>query len=180
MLALAGCVGTVTREEFDAEVRARGGGFDAALVADAVEGIASEVGTADFEITNLNLSPQSGTVNVRVRDPRQPDQVDLYRFRDGELVDVEPVQLTGAVDLETDAFPISAFALDRLDEMVDTSLERFGSEGAYVTTLSFLGLPSSEDPSRTEGRVVIRVESPRAAADATLTAQGELLALEPR
>lgn len=179
-LALGACVGATDRDDFEAEVQARGGGFSEAIVIDAVDRIADEVGTRDFAITHLSVSPLTPTVSAQVRDPRAPDQLDDYAFRGDELVDVEPVRVSAGTDLDATTVPIAAFTLDRLDEAVDAALAEFGVDGAYATAVR-LGLgPGAEAGGDPVPTVAVDLESPRAAATARFTADGELLALERR
>lgn len=179
VLVLTGCVGTVSRDEFEAEVRSRGGGFDEDLVIEAVDHVARDVGTPDFEITGLTASMPAGVVTMDVRDPKRPDRLDDYTFRGGDLVSVEPVQLSASDDLDAEAFPISDFALDQLDEMVDASIEAFDAEDGYAQTVTFHAQPSAEDPARLEPLVRVHLESSRASAMTTLAPDGRLLSVEP-
>jgi hypothetical protein len=171
-------VGTVTREEFVEEIQSRGGGFDQALVIEAVDGVAAEVGTDEFEITSLSAAPESAVVTMEVRDPRNPDQLDDYTFRNGDLESSEPVRLSATDDLEADAFPIGDIELDRLNAMVDAALEGYDTEGGYVTSLSFGQQPSPDNPEQSIAVVTISLESPRSSATATFTGDGEPISLD--
>ena len=180
VVTCAGCVGATDREDFETEVESRGGGFSQEIVADAVEGIADEVGTDDFEITQLVVSPLTPVVSAQVRDPRAPDQLDDYVFRGDELVDVTPVRLTDGTDLDSEALPIATFAIDRLDEVVDIALDEFGATDGYATSVQLSVSPRSDVPGPPLAQVVVSVESPRAAATVRFTADGELVGVDPR
>lgn len=175
----AGCVGATDRTDFEAEVESRGGGFSEDIVIDAVAGIAEEVGTDDFEITHLVVSPLTPVVSARVRNPDAPDELDDYTFRGDELVEVQPVRLTNATVLDAVVLPIGDFALDRLDEAVDVALEEFGASGGHATSVRLTTQPLSGRPGPPVGRVVVDVESPRAAATVTFTPDGELIGIDP-
>lgn len=179
-VAVAGCVGAVDRSEFEAEVEERGGGFDQSLVVDAVERIAEEVGSEQFDIANLTVSPLSATVAVRVRDPRAPDQLDDYSFRGDELADVRPVRVSAGDDLDATTVPIGDFALDRLNEVVDVALDAYDTPGGFATSLRLAPDLARQPGTRPTGVVVVDLESPRSAATATFSAGGELAELEPR
>ena len=176
-LLLTGCVGTVDRADFEAEIQARGGGFDQDLVVEAVDGVAARVGTPDFEITALTAVPLSNVVSLQVRDPRAPDQLDDYSFRDGSLVSAEPVQVSATDRLDARSVPISAFALDDLNAMSDEALAAYDTEGGYVETIVFAVAPAPEgaEPVAT---VRLQLESPRSSATATFTPAGELVGVE--
>ena len=176
-LLLAGCVGTVDRSDFEAEIQARGGGFDQAMVIDAVDGVAARVGTDEFEITRLTANPMAGLVTMQVRDPRAPDQLDDYTFRRGSLESVDPVQVSAADDLDADAFPIAGFALDRLDDMVDDALDAYDTDGGYVDGVSLVRVGTTE-AGQGVGAVQLQLESPRSSAVARFTPGGELISLE--
>lgn len=178
-LLLTGCVGTVDRSEFEAEIRARGGGFDQDLVVDAVDDIAARVGTGDFEITSLSAVPLSNVVSMQVRDPRAPAQLDDYAFREGSLTSSEPVQVSATDDLGARALPITAFAVDGLDAMVDEALAEYGTEGGYVDLVTFVIAPAPEG-AEPQGTIRLGLESPRSTATATFTAAGELVSVELR
>jgi hypothetical protein len=176
----AACVGATDRSDFEAEIESRGGGFSEDVVAEAVDAIAEEVGTDDFEITRLVVSPLTPVVAAQVRDPRAPDQLDDYTFRGDELVDVQPVRLSAGTDLDSEALPIDTFALERLDEVVDVALEEFGAADGYATSVQLSVTPLSGIDGDPVAQVVVAVESSRAAATVRFTADGELVGIDPQ
>ena len=180
VVACAGCVGATDRADFEEEIESRGGGFSEDIVTDAVAELADEVGTGDFEITHLTVSPLVPVVSARVRNPAAPDEVDDYTFRGDELVEVEPVRLSSDTDLDAEVLPITDFALDRLDEAVDTALDEFGATDGYATSVQLSVTPSSAVAADPVGQVVVHVESPRAAATVRFTADGELVGVDPQ
>src|SRR5690606_38846954 len=116
-------------------------------------------------ISHLVVSPLTPTVSAQVRDPRAPGQLDDYAFRDGELVEVSPVRLSAGTDLDATTVPIEAFALDRLDEVVDEALEAFEVSDDHVTTVR-LGVTPGAAGEPPVPSVSVDLESPRAAATA--------------
>lgn len=179
-LATAGCVGAVDRSDFEAEIEARGGGFDQSLVIDALDRVAEEVGSDDFDIASLTVSPLGATMSVRVRDPRAPQQLDDYAFRGDELTDVRPVRVSAGDDLDATTVPIGDFAVDRLNAMVDDALDAYDTSGGFATTVRLAPDLAGGVGGRPTGVVSVDLESPRSAATATFTADGDLLELDPR
>ncbi len=177
---VTGCVGTVTREEFDREVQRRGGGFRQQQVLDVVDRVAERVGTDRFAVTHLTVSPGSDVVTLRVRNPAAPAELDDYVFRAGDLDGPEPVQLSADDDLDAETFVLTDVALDRLDQMVDDAVEAFAVSDSYVTSVQvgFVAVPGQGSPAAVG--VVVALESPRAAGAATFTAGGELLGVQQR
>ena len=179
-VVLTGCVGTVTRAEFDQEVQRRGGGFHQQQVLDLVDGVAARVGTDRFAVTHLTVSPGSDVVTLRVRNPAAPDELDDYVFRAGDLLSTEPVRLSASTDLDAQTFVLADVALDRLDQMVDDALEAFAVSDTYVTSVQVgLSARPGQESSPTVG-VVVSMESPRTAGTATSTPGGELVDVRRR
>ena len=179
-VAASGCVGATDRDDFESEVESRGGGFSEDVVSDAVDGIAEEVGTEDFELTQLTVSPLTPVVSAQVRDPRAPDQLDDYTFRGDDLVDVAPVRVAAGTDIDAETLPIAAFAVDQLDEVVDVALDEFGATDGYATSVRLSVEPSAGGTLEPQGTIVVSVESPRAAATVRFTADGELVGVDPQ
>jgi hypothetical protein len=180
VVGASGCVGATARDDFESEVEARGGGFSEDIVSDAVDGIADEVGTEDFELTHLTVSPLTPVVSAQIRDPRAPDQLDDYTFRGDDLVDVAPVRVTAGTDIDAGTLPIATFAVDQLDEVVDVALDEFGATDGYVTSVRLSVEPPVDGAAEPQGAIVVSVESPRAAATVRFTADGELVGVDPR
>ena len=174
-MVLTACVGTIEREEFDAELRSRGGGLNQQLVIDAVDDVGAAVGTDDYEITYLSATPSSAVVTMTVRDPNQLENLDDYTWREGELDTPRAVQLSATDDIDSEAFPIQSVALDRINEMVDAALAEYDTEGGYVTTLS---ISPSFESEVVEPVFRLNLESPRSTAIATFDADGELLSVQ--
>jgi hypothetical protein len=167
-----GCIGTTDREDFDRTMAERGGGFTSELSLDAVDTVATELGTRDFEVRSLALYPPVETVVLEVRDPTAPGNLDRYEVRSGGIDSVEPVRLAAADDLDRQTFPVSSLALDRIESMVDGALAAFDREGAHVS-----GVSAGRDGDRVV--FLLRLESPRAVGTARFTAEGEPIDATP-
>jgi hypothetical protein len=169
-LVATACIGTITRQDLEAKIQSRGGGLDQQLALDAAGTVGDRVGTHDFEITSMNVTPSSATVTMRVRDPHNPNHLDDYTYRSGKLDDPKPVQLTATDDIESQAFRVQSVALNKLNRMVDIALERYATEGGYVTSVSISGVKTP--------KIIVNLKSPRSTATATFDADGNLLSLE--
>jgi len=174
-LVAAGCVGSIPREDFDAEIRSRGGGLNQQLVLDAVAAVGDHVGTDDFEITSMQVTPSSAVVTMQVRNPNRPENLDDYTYRSGELDDPKAVQLSATDDIDSRAFRVQSVALNKLNDMVDTALQRYATEGGYVTSVSIR--PRFESGVVTP-EIILGLESPRSKANATFDADGNFMRLE--
>jgi hypothetical protein len=171
-LVATGCdIGTITRQDLEAKIQSRGGGFNQQLALDAAATVGDRIRTRDFEITSMNITPSSATVTMRVRDPGNPSNVDDYTYRSGKLDDPKPVQLSATDDIESQAFRVQSVALNKLNSMADIALERYATEGGYVTSVSISAVKTP--------KIIVHLKSPRSTATATFDADGNLLSLEP-
>jgi hypothetical protein len=177
-LLLTGCIGSVSRSEFEAELQSRGGGLHESLVTDVIDDMAARLGTGDFQLMSLNASPESAIVSMQVRDPRDPRNVDSYTFRNGKLIDSEPVRVSVDEDLDAEAIDVQSLALDQLNEMADAALEAYDVEGGYVTSLNVSHLPDPDEPGDQIPGFRLSLESPRSTATALFDAEGTLLEVE--
>lgn len=178
-LLLSSCIGTTSRASFDEEIQARGGGFDQDSVLEVVEDLERRLGTTDLRVRSFSISPASGFVVLEVRDPDAPRNLDRFVYENGDMLSTEPIQLSASEDLDVQTFPLSAFALDRLEEMVEAALVDYDTEGSYVDGLRLDRRERSEDEGGgIEHLVFITLESPRSSAQASFTADGELISVE--
>jgi hypothetical protein len=178
VLILSGCIGAIEREELEAEVRSRGGGFDESLVIDAADAVGDRLGTTDFKITALSVSPLPEVVSVRVLDPHNPNNVDRYTIRDGSIQSIDPVKVSAREDIEREAFSFQSVALDELNEMADAALAEYGTEGGYVDLVSIGARPAGGNPERAKPRISFGIESPRSHATAYFEADGTLISVD--
>jgi hypothetical protein len=177
-LLLTGCIGSVSRSEFEAELQSRGGGLHESLITDVIDDMADRLGTDDFQLMSLSASPESAVVTMQVRDPRDPRNVDTYTFRSGKLFDSEPVRVSVDEDLDAAAIDVQDLALDQLNEMVDAALEAYDVEGAYVTSVNVSHLPDPDEPGEQIAGFRMFLESPRSTATALFDAEGTLLEVD--
>lgn len=179
VLLLSGCIGAIKRDEFEAEVKSRGGGFDESLVINAVETVGDRLGTRDFEIMTLVASPLTQVVTMKVIDPRNPNNVDDYTIRGGSIYSVHPVKVSASEDIESEAFALRSVALDRLNEMADEALAEYEAEGGYVGSVSIRARPAVGNPEEVEPRISVSLESARARATADFQTDGTLISVDP-
>lgn len=171
-LLLAGCVGAITRDEFEAELSRRALGVDAAAgspsgaVASpagtagafpvrAIEQILERTGGDDLEVRTMTFGLDTLFATVEGRDPGRPGEVDLYVFVDARLRTVEPVQLGPGDRFDELAFPVSTVPFDRLDEILQLALDEFDEPEGEVTSITWAAL----FPGEVE--VVVVVETSR-------------------
>lgn len=138
VLALGACVGSIDRDDFDDEVRSRGGGLDGSLVSDGVDAVAGDLGVDGIEVWSVAVLP--GSVTLQVRLPAQPDALDSYRYgTSGQyggrgLSEPQPLSTNSAFgDMETRVFDPTAVGLDRLDEMVAEAIGAAGLDGGWAS-----------------------------------------------
>jgi hypothetical protein len=174
LLATA-CIGSVDRSDFEAEIDSRGGGFSQDLVIDSVAAVALHLGVADFEVTSMAVNPKSGTVNMVVRDPGAPSNLDTFTLTNGSIRSVEPVRLNAADNVDVAAFVITEVTLDQLDAMSDVALAEFDVAGDYITGMRIDSIPSIEPDVASQIQISFSLESPRSSATAEFTAAGELV-----
>lgn len=169
-LCATGCVGAVDRADFDAAMRSRGGGMTSALVRDGLAQLAARYGVADLQVTSVDVAPVE-TLDVTVRNPARPDQLDRYTF-DGEwLSDASPVMVSALEDLDARAFRLGDVpALSRVEALVDDALAHTGFDGGEVAGISV---------NRTEGLwPAVMVESPRSRALVVFDAEGTVIGVQ--
>ncbi|MFC0451195.1 hypothetical protein [Rhodococcus jostii] len=135
-LSVTGCVGAVDRADFDAAMQSRGGGMTTSLVRDGLAALSARYGVAEVQVTSVDVAPVE-TLDVTVRNPAKPDQLDQYTF-DGEwLSDPSPVMVSALEDLDARAFRIGDVpALGRVEALVDDALAHSGVDGGRVTGIS--------------------------------------------
>lgn len=164
-LLLVGCVGAISRDEFEAELSRRALGADGvsaspvgsagAFPTRAIEQILERTGGDDLEVTAMTFGFDTLFATVQGREPSRPGEVDLYVFVDARLRSVEPVQLGPGDRFDELAFRVSDVPFDRLDEILEQALDEFGEPEGEVTSITWAAL----FPGEVE--VVVVVETPR-------------------
>lgn len=79
---------------------------DAGALRDAMDDLAEAVGTDDLQL--LDLTVHGDFVVLQAADPKKPDEVNQWTWRDGSVEPSVPVKLVGAGDLRTNLFPASS------------------------------------------------------------------------
>ncbi|MGI9645562.1 MAG: hypothetical protein ACR2O6_09670 [Ilumatobacteraceae bacterium] len=174
LVALTGCIGATTRDDFDEEVRARGGGLTSTFVDDSLAAIAAEYDVADWRTLSalsLVIQPGDRLVTATVRDPARLDFVDTKVVVDAEVRSTTPLQDAGDLPLDAITFPLGSVAIVPVEPLATAALDAFGEEGGFVQSMA---------ASLTAGEVTIRVdlESARRTATATFDAEGTLVGLD--
>lgn len=168
VLLSTGCIGTVSRQSFNETVAERGGGFTSELALEAVAATKDQLGVEDFRVRWIDLAPLTESVTLEVRDPQMPGHLDRYRVHQGSVAEVDPVRVSENANLDAQTFPVSTLALDQVEAMVDTSLDRFRSDEGTVS--SFTVVSNGEGAAAFE----VHVESERDSETFTFSADGEL------
>ncbi|MFI6430408.1 hypothetical protein [Rhodococcus oryzae] len=165
------CIGAVDRADFDAAMRARGGGMTTAVVRDAMAALALEYGVTELQVTSVNIGPVE-TVDVTVRNPARPDQLDSFTFDGRYLSEPTPVPVSAHDDLDAQSFSLGEVpALDRVESLVDDALADTAFDDGQVTGISV---------NRTEAiRPTVMVESPRSRALVVFDADGAMSGVHP-
>lgn len=140
-VAVSGCVGSVGVDDFNDEVRERGGGLSQEVILDGVEEVGEAQDVREPQMRSVSVMP--GRVALEVRVPGTPEDVDAYTFGTsglfggGGLDGPEPVT-TSATDqpLESAVFTVDQAGVERFDRMVDEALTQADLPDSYATSAS--------------------------------------------
>ncbi len=170
-LSATACIGAVDRAEFDADMRARGGGMTTAVVRDAMAALTLTYGVSELQVTSVDVGPVEA-LDVTVRNPARPDQLDRYTFDGQWLSEPTPVLVSARDDLDAQAFVVGDVpALGSVESLVDEALASTAFDGGQVTGISV---------NRTEAiRPTVMVESPRSRALVVFDADGAVAEVHP-
>jgi hypothetical protein len=181
VLALSGCVGSISGDEFDDEVRSRGGGLDSHLVVDAVDAIEAELDVDELRVRSIGVSP--GYVVMEVQVPTDPEELDSYRFgsagRYGGRGLGDPIPMSrsaGEPPLDTQVFAPEAAGIGRLDDMVDRALEAADLPGGWAEGASVRRAPGDDAAPVT----TVTVTNDRRTVAVTFAADGTELEVTAR
>ncbi len=174
LVTLSACIGATPRDEFNAEVRARGGGLTTDVLDEALTVVAGEFGVTDWrtlEVLALTVLPGNRTVSASVRDPRTPDFVDTVVVKDGDVLSVTPTRDADELPLDELVVVLGTVALDPLETLTATALAAFDEPDGYIESLSL---------SRVAGEALIRidVESARRTATVIFDGAGNLVEID--
>lgn len=176
---LAACVGSVTKQDLDEEMRSRGsGGIGERLLTEAVQAVLDALGARDVHMRSLTASPGQVTMHVRVPETSNIDSYDygtsgLYGGRG--LDGPSPVSVSrDGPPLETQVFLASEAGVDRFDEMADQALAEAALAGGYVEGATIRRSEAHGGPV-----VTIRVTNERTTGVAvSFTPDGSLIGVE--
>lgn len=184
-----GCVGAITRDEFDTELRSRtlsgesrfadgASGDDLPDVVDdpavafpqvAIAQILERTGGDDLEVTSMTFELERFFATVEARHPSRPREFDLYVFDGARLQGSEPVQRRSGDGLEERTFRVSSIAFERLPEMFRVALGELDEPDARVASVTWASIV----PGRVD--VVVGVESERRRETVRFDLDGELV-----
>lgn len=170
-VATSGCIGATDRADFDAEVRARGGGISSVWIADAIDLIAAEVGAGDrseLEVLAVTITPGQRSVTATARRADRPDFVDNVTVIEGDVRGVSPMQDADQLPLDDLAVPVDDLPLDRVEELTDLALAEFGEADGYVRSMRFALISG-------ERRIDVDVESARRTGSVLFDGDGNFL-----
>jgi len=135
---LASCVGSVSRQQFEDESQARGGGLSQDVILDALVAVADDQGADPVQLRSVSVMPSRVSLEARV--PGSPEDLDAYSFGTsgqlgGDGLDgPEPVARSSTeAPLESTLFTAQAAGVRRFDEMVDAALEEADLPGGYAS-----------------------------------------------
>jgi hypothetical protein len=176
---LAACIGSQTREAFEDEIHARGGGLSQRLAVEAVGAVEDELHVDGVRLRSLTLTP--GQVTLEVQVPGSVEDLDSYRYGTsgmyggGGLSGPEPVARSfDEAALEGQVFTPEQAGVDRLDEIVDAALREADLPGGYATSATVVRLGGQPDP-----QTAVVVTNVRRTLTVTFAPDGTVLE-EPR
>jgi hypothetical protein len=132
---MTGCIGAIDRADFDAEVRARGGGVSSNWIDESLQAAATELGVTDpdqLQILTLSIDAQNRSLVVTARRGDRPEFVDTVAVRETEVAGTTPLPDADDLPLDDLVTSLGTVPIDRIDELSDTALESFGPD-AFVT-----------------------------------------------
>ncbi|HEY0050745.1 MAG TPA: hypothetical protein VGB68_15735 [Pyrinomonadaceae bacterium] len=86
------------------------------------------------EVKVLDLNVYENYLKIQVQDPKKPENVDGYDYKDGVIAAPVPVRLYGGGNLEQNLFKLKEVNLARIPELIDEAREKSQDlEGAKVS-----------------------------------------------
>lgn len=122
VLLLAACAGAVTRDELDAERRARGGGISGALIAEAVSA-AEAAGNDSAQLRSVSAAPGRVALELRIVS---------FGYRDGRLFGPTAVKESETGSPPSALFTLEEAGIERFDGMVDAAIADAELDGGYA------------------------------------------------
>jgi hypothetical protein len=144
--------------------------------ATAVKDIVKAVGISPAQVTGVDIYDEY--VIVEAQDPSQPDHIDSYTWRDGEVDPSTPVHLSGPQeDTLAELFPTSAFDFDKLSGLVRAAERLLRNADPTPIENGIAQYAFIERSSSLDGRLTLRVyiEGPRRSGNVEVTTSGEVV-----
>jgi len=118
---------------------------DADALADFVADLKNTLGTDDPKA--LDLLVYDSYIMVKVQDPKKPENIDGYTYKDGSLGSPVPVKIMGNGKIEDNVFPLSEVNLAALPKLTEEIMGKLKEvEGGTMVGYSIdRGLPFDKD-----------------------------------
>lgn len=118
---------------------------DADALADFVADLKSTLGTDDPKA--LDLLVYDSYIMVKVQDPKKPENIDGYTYKDGSLGSPAPVKIMGSGKIEDNIFPLSEVNLSALPKLTEEIMGKLKDiEGGRMVGYSIdRGLPFDKE-----------------------------------
>ena len=149
---------------------------DPGLARKAIAAIEDKVGVETAQVAEIDVYGQY--LIVEVQDPKIPEHLDSYTWRDGAIEPPTPVHLSGPQeDVDASLFPTTAVDLSRLAAFVKAAEEELENAEPIRIEQARASYLFIERSSSLDGRVVIRIsiEGPRRSGSVEMTSSGEIL-----
>ncbi|BAN00433.1 hypothetical protein [Ilumatobacter coccineus] len=137
--AMSGCIGATDRADFDAEVRARGGGLTSAWIAEALDLVAAEVSvspTSEMQLLTLSINPPNRSMSATARRGDEPSFADSVVVSQGNVVAVSPIQNADRAPLDEVTFTVGEVALSDIESVGDEALREFGETDGFIDAIT--------------------------------------------
>jgi hypothetical protein len=165
---LAACVGSESRQSFEDEVHARGGGLSQELAAQAVDAVESELHVDSLRLRSLDVTP--GHVGMEVQVPHRVEDLDRYGYGTSGMYGGGVARSFDEASLEAQVFTLRQAGVDHLDETVDRAVDEAGLPGGYATGATVVRLPGEPDP-----QTAVTVTNVRRTITVTFGSDGSVL-----
>jgi len=116
-----------------------------AMIQDFLSQLKEKLGTDDPNVLDLLVYDQYAM--IKVQDPKKPENIDGYTYRDGKLSDPAPVKIMGSGKIEDNVFRLSEVNLAALPKLTEEIREKLKDvEGGSIVGYSIdRGLPFKKD-----------------------------------
>lgn len=122
------------------------------------------------EVKVIKLVIDENRVEMQAQDPKKPENVDEYEYRDGVMKPAVPVRLMGGGKLEDNLIKLNDVALEKIPELTREALERSKNLENPKILLVQTHLTTDGKP-----QILINVESTRKSAMLTCDIKGKVI-----